>query len=75
MYDADIDGAFCVLQRAPRVTKPFQNWKKATEIRAHERSAFHITASQALLITSKQSSVVYQMQKVGILEKEKIELL
>ena len=54
------------------VTKPFQNWKKATErMKGHERSSLHIQASQALLFISKQGSVVQQLQRVGMQERGK----
>lgn len=39
-------------------------------MRAQERSTIHITASQALLITSKEGSVVHQIQGIGMLERE-----
>ena len=53
------------------VTKPFQNWKKGTErMKAHKRSNLHTRASQALLVISKQGSVV-QQQRVGMQEREK----
>ena len=54
------------------VTKPFHNWKKAFErMKAHERSSLHTQASQALLVISKQGSVVQQLQRVGMQEREK----
>ena len=54
------------------VIKPFQNWKKAAErMKAHERSSLHTQPNQALLVISKQDSVVQQLQKVGIQEREK----
>ena len=67
--DEDINGAFCRVCKQTReatqhtgfvwVTKPFQNWKKASErVKAHERSSLHTQASQTLLVISKQGSVV-----------------
>ena len=54
------------------VTKPFQNWKKATErMKAHERRSLHTQASQVLLVISKQGGVVQQVQSVGMQEREK----
>ena len=56
-YDEDINGAFCRVCKQTTaesstqhtggicVTKPFQNWKKATErMEAHERSSLHTQA-------------------------------
>jgi len=54
------------------VTKPFRNWKKAIEkMKSHEKSSFHIRASQALLLTSKEGTVAHQLQRVGVLQREK----
>lgn len=81
IYDGDVDDCYCQVckQSTPDgrsggvwVTKPFQNWKKAIEkMRAHEQSSVHVRASQALLITSTEGSVVHQLQRVGLLQKEK----
>ena len=84
VYDEDINGAFCrvckqnTAESATQhtggvwVIKPFQNWKKATEnMKAHERSSLHTQVSQALLVMSKQGSVVQQLQRVGMQEREK----
>ena len=85
MYDGDIDGCYCQVCKQSTctsdtdsrsggvwVTKSFQNWKKAIEkMKSHEMSAFHIRASQALLVTSREGSVVHQMQRVGVLQREK----
>ena len=84
MYDEDINGAFCRVCKQTTaeshtqhtggvwVTKPFQNWKKGTErIKGHERSSLHSQASQALLVISKQGSVVQQLQRVGMQERGK----
>ena len=83
MYE-DINGAFFRICKQTTVesatqhtggawfTKLFQNWKKATErMKAHERSSLHTQASQALLVISKQGSVVQQVQRVGMQEREK----
>ena len=64
VYDEDINGAFCRVCKQTTaesatqfteivgVTKPFQNWKKATErMKAHGRSSLHTQASQALLVS------------------------
>ena len=40
-------------------------------MKAHERSSLHTQASQALLVISKQGSVVQQLQRVGMQEREK----
>ena len=74
VYDEDIDGAFCnvckqvTAQRNTHhtggvwISKPFRNWKKATEkMRALEKSTLHTTATQAVLITSNEGSVAHQM--------------
>ncbi|XP_065892412.1 zinc finger MYM-type protein 1-like [Dysidea avara] len=84
VYDEDIDGAFCKVckqvtaQRNTQhtggvwVSKPFTNWKKATEkMRAHEKSTLHTTATQALLITSNEGSIAHQMQRIGMVDREK----
>lgn len=86
MYDGDIDGCFCRVCKQSTcassyigsrsggvwVTKPFRNWKKAVEkMKSHEKSSFHIRASQALLITSKEGTVAHQLQRVGVLQREK----
>lgn len=52
------------------VTMPFHNWKKATEnMKYHEKTSFHVRASQSLLITSREDSVV--QRKIEVLEREK----
>ena len=84
VYDENINGAFCRVCKQPTVegaaqhtggvwvTKPFQNWKKdAKRMIAHERSSLHTQASQALLVISKQGSVVQQLQRVGMQGREK----
>ena len=81
VYDEDINGAFCRVCKQTTAesttqevfgSKPFQNWKKATErMKAHERSSLHTQASQALLVISKQGSVVQQLQRVGMQGREK----
>ena len=84
LYDEDIDGGFCQVCKQTTadshtqhtggvwISKPFRNWKKAVEkMKAYERSALHIKASQARLLTSKQGSVVQQLQRVGAIEREK----
>ena len=84
MYDEDINGAFCrvckqtTVESATQhtggvwVTKLPKNWKKATErMKAFERSSLHTQASQALLVISKQGSVVQQLQRAGMQEREK----
>ena len=84
MYDEDINGAFsrvCKQTTAQSATqrtggvwviKQFQIWKKATErMNAHESNSLHTQASQALLVISKQGSVVRQLQRVGMQEREK----
>ena len=84
VYDEDINGAFCRVCKQTTAesatqhtggvwfTKPFQNWKKATErVKAHERSSLHTQACQALLVISKQDSVVQQLQRVCMQEREK----
>ena len=54
------------------VSKPFKNWKKATEkMRAHEKTDVHIMAAQALLITSTEDMIVHQMQKIHMVGREK----
>ena len=81
VYDEDTNGAFCRVCKQTTaestiqhtggvwVTKLFQNRKKATEgMKAHERSSHH---TQALLVLSKQGSVVQQLQRVGMQEREK----
>ena len=40
-------------------------------MKAHERSSLHTQASQALLVISKQGSVMQQLQSVGMQEREK----
>ena len=74
VYDEDIN-AFCRVCKQTTaesntkhtggvwVTKPFQNWKKATE-------KMNTQASQALLVVSKQGSVVQQLQRIGVQERE-----
>ena len=65
VHDEEINGALCRVCKQTTaenttqhtggvwVTKPFQNWKKATErMKAHERSSLHTQASQALLVIS-----------------------
>ena len=84
VHDEDINGAFRRVYKHTTaesttqhtggvwVTKMFQNWKKATErMKAHERSSLHTQASPALLVISKQGSVVQQLQKVCMQEGEK----
>ena len=84
VYDQDIDGAFCrvckdnsldsITQHTGGVwvSKPFCNWKKAIErIKAHVRSALHVNAIQALSLTSRQGSVVQQLQRVSSIQKDK----
>ena len=84
VYDEDINGAFCRVCKQTTaecatqhtggvlVTKLFQNWKKATErMKAHERSSRHTQASQAMLDISKHDSVVQQLQRVRMQEREK----
>ena len=39
-------------------------------MKAHERSGLHIRASQALLVTSLEGSVVQQLQRMDMLEME-----
>ena len=83
-YDVDIDGAFCRVCKQTTsdsstqhtggvwVTKPFRNWKKAVQkMKAHEASALHSQASQALLLTSTKGSVMHQLQTVGRAQREK----
>ena len=64
LYDEDSEGTFCryykesgrSLQRTGGVwvTKPFKNWKKATEkMRAHEKSESHVRASEAVLLAAR----------------------
>ena len=56
------------------VTKPFQNWKKATErMKAHERSSLHTQANHARLVILRQGSVVQQLQRVGMQERKREE--
>ena len=40
-------------------------------MKAHERSSLHTQASQAMVVLSKQGSVVQQLQRVGMQEREK----
>ena len=74
VYDEDINGVSCRVCKQTTaesstqhtggvwVPKPFQNWKKATKrMKAHERSSLHTQASPALLVISKQGSVVQQL--------------
>ena len=83
VHDKDINGAFCrvckqttaesTYHTAHRcwITKPFQNWEKATKrIKVYERRSLHTQASQALLVISKQDSVVQQLQRMGMQERE-----
>ena len=54
------------------VIKLFQNWRSATErMKVHKRINLHTQPSQALLVISKQGSVVQQLQRVGMQEREK----
>ena len=84
VYDEDVDGAFCRVCKQTTadsstqhtggvwVAKPFRNWKKATEkMKAHERSGLHIQANQTLLLTSQKGSVVQQLQRTDMLQREK----
>ena len=75
-YDEDYRGAFCKfcrrrgksLQRTREawITKPFNNWKKATErMRAHSQSDVHIQSCHAELAATramKEGSIVRQLQ-------------
>ena len=40
-------------------------------MKAHERSSLHTQASQAMLVISIQGSVMQQLQRVGMQEREK----
>ena len=84
MYDEVINGDFCRVCRQTTaesatqhtggvwVTKPFQNWKKATErMKAHERSSSTHKPVKPCLVLLKQGSVVQQLQRVGVQEREK----
>ena len=46
--------------------------KKAIEkTKAHEKSSFHVRASEALQITSREGSIMHQLQRAGVLQREK----
>ena len=54
------------------VMKLFQKWRTATErMKAYKRSSLHTQPSQALLVIPKQGSVVQQLLRVGMQEREK----
>ena len=84
MHDEDIDGAFCRVCKQTTadsstqhtegvwVAKPFWNWKKAVwKIKAHECNGLHIIASHTLLVSSQDGSVMQQLQRTDMLEREK----
>ena len=52
--------------------KTFWNWKEAIEkMKAHEKSGLHVRTSQALQLTSQEGSVVQQLQRMDMLQREK----
>ena len=84
VYDQDVDGAFCKVCKQTnqdsstqhtggvRVSKPFRNWKKAIEkMKAHESSSLNINANQVLLLASQHGSVMQQLQRVGVEQRER----
>ena len=82
VYDEDINGVFfrvCQQTSAESAAahrrclghKTVPELEETTErMKAHERSSLHTQASQALLVISKQGSVVQQLQRVGMQERE-----
>ena len=84
-YDENFQGAFCKvcrkrgmsLQRTGGawITKPFNNWKKATEkMRAHSQSEVHIQSYEAELAAStamQEGSIAQHLQHIGEQERMK----
>ena len=82
-YDEDYQGAFCKICRkrgsgGTWITKPFTNWKKATEkMRAHAKSGIHIQSCEVELLTARaqvDGSIIQQLQHAGDKEKKKNQL-
>ena len=75
-FDENINGAFCKkgrrsLQRTGGawITKPFTNWKKATQkMKSHSKSEVHRLSCQLDVEADrarKEGSIISQLQKVG----------
>ena len=75
-YDEDHQGAFYNFCRkrgrsrdktgGARITKPFNNWKKAIEkMQVHSKSDGHIQSCEAEITATRERSVMQQLQEVG----------